>query len=125
MSSDELSHNQETFIAALLTLPTITAAAKAAGVSDKTAHVWLKQPHVKEAYKAARKEAFELALNALMDVVEEAIGTLRDIMRNTEATEMSRVRAAQILLEKAIEVHKNEELEARIQDLEEAVKQGR
>jgi len=38
----ELTRKQEELITCLLSLPTIQAAAKAAGVADKTAHRWLK-----------------------------------------------------------------------------------
>jgi phage terminase small subunit len=120
---DELSRKQGTFIAALLTLPTIEAAALAAGVSGKTAHLWLKQENVQRAYRQARREAFSLAIDKLMSIVDESIETLRYIMNNAESSEMARVRSAQILLEKAIDAHKTEEIEVRIKELENTIHQ--
>lgn len=123
--TEELSRKQETFIAALLTLPTFGAAAKAAGVSDKTAHQWIKQPHISQAYKDARKAAFEAALDTLQDFVAESIRTLRLVHLDKEAPHSVRVRAAQILLENAISIHKFSELEERLAVLEEKGREQR
>ena len=117
-----MTRKQETFIAALLTLPTVEGAANAAKASRQTAYDWLKLPHVQEAYAQARHDAFDSALQSLMSLTEDAISTLRTLMKDEETPQGVRVRAAQIVLEKAIDVHKNEELELRIQQLEEALK---
>lgn len=118
----ELTRKQETFIAAMLSMPTIMAAAQHVQVTDKTAHAWLKLPHVQEAYQQARKEAFDKSLQVLMTGTSSALSTILSIMKDSENSPGVRLRAAQIWLEKAIEVHKNEDLEARIQELEEAVR---
>jgi hypothetical protein len=102
----ELSRKQETFIAALLTLPTIEAAAAAAQVTGKTAHAWLKLPHVQEAYQQARREAFEESLHSLMDLTGEAVATLKALMCSAETPHAVRIRAVQIALEQSITVHK-------------------
>lgn len=118
----ELTRKQETFIAALLTLPTVDGAATAAKVSRQTAYEWLKLPHVQDAYAQARHEAFDSALQSLMSLTEDAITTLKKMMKDDEAPHAVRVRAAQIVLDKAIEVYKNEALEERLYALEEALK---
>jgi DNA-binding transcriptional MerR regulator len=118
-----ISRKQETFIAAMLSLPTITAAARAAGVTDRTARLWMKQPLIQEAYRAARKEVFDEVLEGLRDCAKEAIDTLRT---NLTALEPAvQVRAAHIILTQSIQVHKIEQLEARIQELEDALKVSR
>lgn len=121
--SEQLTRKQETFIAAMLTLPTITAAALAAGVTDHTARGWMKQPHIQQAYKDARKQAFDAALGVLRDVVEEAIKTLKTMMCNEEAPHGVRVRSAQILLEQAISVHKLSEMQAEIDAMKRTIQE--
>lgn len=122
-NNSELSPKQEMLITALLSLPTIEAASLAAGITSKTARLWMKQPHFQEAYKVAKEAVFTEALDELRDGVSLAIAALK---RNLTALEPSvQVRAAHIWLTQAIETHKLSDLEARIIELEEALKATR
>jgi phage terminase small subunit len=121
VSFETLSRKQETFIAALLTLPAINAAARAAGVTEKTAHVWLKQPHVQAAYKAARREAFDETLNLLMTGTATALQVLLSTMKDTKAPYGVRVHAARTWLEQAIAVHKVEQVAQELAELKQAL----
>lgn len=118
----ELTPKQELLIEALLAGHNITLAAKVSGVADKTARRWLKLPHFKAAYKAAQKQVFDQALQGLMFKVEKAIHTLDRSMDSEDAPPGVQVRAAQLILEQAINVHKAEELEQRVIHLEERLK---
>lgn len=109
-----LSRKQETFVAAYLTLPTCEAAARAAGVTGKTARLWLKEDKVQAAIEAARTEAYDHALHKLQDVTEEAIDKLCSVMRDAEAPLGLRIRAAAILLEKSIDMHVLRELKSEL-----------
>lgn len=109
-----LSRKQETFVAACLTLPSYEAAARAAGVSGKTAHTWLKDERVQAAIEAARTQAYDHALHKLQDMTEEAIDKLCSVMRDTEAPLSLRIRAAAILLEKSIDMHVLRELKSEL-----------
>ncbi len=121
-SSEQVSPKQQKLIAALLAGQTIQNAASTAGCNEATAHAWLKLEHVRQAYNNAKRALFDEALSGLMLDVSEARATLRDIMKDAGAPHSSRVRAAQILLEQAIESHKMSELEAKIAELEDLVK---
>jgi len=117
---NELTQKQEMLITALLTLPTIEAASKAVGISDRTARRWFQLPHFQAAYKAAKQIAFDDSLSELRDGVKEAISALR---RNLTALEPAvQVRAAHIWLQLALETHKMQEIDARLSELEEMVK---
>jgi len=118
----QLSAKQSKFISALLAGNTIITSAKVAGCNEKTAHAWLKLPHVKQAYKDAQQAVFDEAVNALITDIGDARATLRAIMKDEEAPAATRTRAAQILLEQAIELHKMSELEGRLAELEQLVK---
>ena len=120
-----LSPKQNTLISALLAGHTITVAAAAAGVNQKTAHAWLKLPHVQSAYQVAQKELFDEALAGLRLKVQKAIDTLDRNMSSDEVPASSQIRAAQIVIEQAIAVHKMSELEAKVAELERAVKDVR
>ena len=116
----ELTPKQHGLIAALVAGNSIHVAAKIAGVGERTAHTWLKQTTFKKAYQDAKQAAFEESLESLRKCATEAIATLK---RNLTAEESAvQVRAASILLSNAIQVHKIEQLEQRIAELEEALK---
>jgi len=112
-----LTRKQETFVAAMLTLPTIDAAARAAGVTGKTAHTWLKDTRIQAALEQAREQAFNHALQKLQDVTEESIDMLCSIMRDKEASLGMRIRAAAVLLEKSLEIHIVRELTVELAEI--------
>jgi hypothetical protein len=121
--NSELSVKQEQFIAALIAGNSIVVAAKAVGIAERTAHNWLKQPAFQDAYRAAKQVVYDDALEGLRDALSEAIGTLKSNLKALEPA--IQVRAAHIILTQSIQVHKIEVLEARIQELEEALKASR
>lgn len=116
--SESLSSKQQKLIAALLSGVTILDASKSIGIAEKTAHAWLKLPHVQAAYRDAQRSLFDASLSRLMLYTDDAIKTLHSIAKDQEETASSRVRAAQIILEQAIESHKMSELEQKIEQLE-------
>ncbi len=120
-SSEKLTAKQETMIAALVAGHTIQTAAKAANVSERQAHRWLLLPHFQSAYKAAQKAVFNQALQGLMLRVDKAIEALDKHMSHEDTPPGSQIRAAQIILEQAISVHKTNELEAEIEALKQAL----
>jgi phage terminase small subunit len=121
--NSELTIKQQQFLSALIAGNAIIVAAKVAGVSERTAHNWLKLPHVLAAYQSAKSIAFDEALEGLRDCTKEAIDTLKSNLKALEPA--VQVRAAHIILAQSIQVHKIELLEARIAELEEALKAGR
>lgn len=124
-SEQELSPKQHLFIAALLAGHTIQLSAKAAGVTEKTGHKWLKLPQFQQAYRAAQRSIFDQALTGLMLKVDAAIATLERNMSGEDTPASVQVRAAQIVLEQAIASHKMSALESRIEELEQLLKQGK
>ena len=113
-----VTRNQARLVSALLTAPTLTEAAKAAGVSDVTAWRWLKLPAVAAAYREARRAVVHQAMTRLQQVCGTAVDTLEAIMGDPEATPSSRVTAARCALDLAVKAVELEDLEARITALE-------
>ncbi len=118
----ELTPKQDKLILCLLAGLTIEASAQQIGIGDKTARRWLKLPHVKQALHQAKQELFSDALDELRSGVADAIKTLKSVMTSEETTAASRVRAAQIWIEQAVELHKVAELEQKFSLLEEYLK---
>lgn len=116
---EELTRNQQRAIPALLTEPTITAAAEQVGVTARTLHKWLLQPDFIAAYKEAKREAMGAAIGRLQMASDKAVKTLEEVMQDKEATAASRVTAARTVLELALKATEIEEIEERLLRLEE------
>lgn len=70
-------HREDAALAALLSAPTIAAAATAAGISESTILRWLAEPSFKERYRAARRDVVEHAVSGLQQATSEAVAALR------------------------------------------------
>lgn len=105
-------------IVALLEHGTIEKAAAALGVSDVTIWRWLKKPEFQEAYRKARGEAFSRSVARLQHPSGAAVSTLLKVMVNKDAPAASRVRAADCVLDHAANAFELEDLDVRLQRLE-------
>ena len=115
----KLTPKQDALIAALLTSPTIQDAAKAVGVSETTAHRWLRTDEAfTAAYLKARRAAVGQAIARLQQLSSGAVAVLAQVASDKQAPASSRVAAASKILEVAIKAVELEDLEARIAALE-------
>jgi phage terminase small subunit len=117
-SAGKLTRKQEALISALLTAPSLAAAAQQAGLSEVTAWRWLKDATFQAAYREARRAVVQHAITQVQQATGEAVETLRSVMQDAEAPASARVSAAKAVLETAIKAVELEDLEARIVALE-------
>jgi hypothetical protein len=114
--ADNLSPKQHKAIAALMSSPTISAAAAAVGVNERQVYRWLDDPAFAEAYRAARREAVGQATARLQQVSSEAVDRLQALLTcGKPAIELS---AARSIIEFAVKSVELEDLQARIEALE-------
>jgi hypothetical protein len=125
MATDGLTPKQHKALAALLSEPTVTAAAAKVGIGERTLHTWLHEPAFDEAYTALRHEAVGLAVGRLQHATGIAVDALVDVL-DTEppAPAAVRVSAAKVIIEYAIRFRELDELESRIAQLEQAAPHG-
>jgi transposase-like protein len=116
----KLPRKKEQAIAALLTAPSIEAAAQAIGVANATLRRWLADPGFKAEYMAARRDAVSQAVGALQRACLSAVETLRDIMTDKDAPHHARVASARAVLEGALRGIEVEDVLARLDVLEQA-----
>jgi hypothetical protein len=110
---------QDKAILALLTEPTVEAAARSADVAPATIWRWTQQADFRSRLRDARRAVVEGAIGRLQQAATEAVETLR---RNlTCGTPSVEVRAATAILDQAIKavelfdvVERVEQLEARL-----------
>lgn len=121
-STSKLTPKQQALIAALLTSPTITDAAKTAKVADSTARRWLRQADFQAEYKEAKRLMFDKSMTGILQATRAAVGTLVRHMNDGETPAGVQVRAAQLVLDQAVQQHQLEDVTARLAELEETVK---
>lgn len=118
-----LTAKQETFIMAMLSAPSIVEAARITGINEKTARRWLKLPEVRTAYQGAQREVYDASLTTLKLAVHDAVSVLTQTMKDELTPASTRVRAAQIVIEQAVELQKMSELEQKLVELEQRLQQ--
>lgn len=116
----DLTPKQHKAIAALLTEPTIGAAATAAGVGERTLYTWLGDAGFRVVYLAARREAVGQAVAQLQRISSEAVLVLQSVMNDATKPASARIAAARSVLEFSIKAVEMEELEQRLVALEAA-----
>src|SRR5581483_8229194 len=118
---EKKSRKAEEFITALVSHPTIEAAAKAVGISNATAWRWIQDPEVGKEYARARRRAMEHATARIQEAAGEAVECLREVQRSGES-ESARVSAARTILDTAFKAADLEDVQARLDALEQAIK---
>lgn len=114
----ELNEKHIKAIEALLQEPTVSAAAKKAGVGQATLFRWLNDSQFSAAYKEARGRMLEGALTSLQSASVDAVNCLREVINDSSAQVSARVSAAKSVLDLGLKAREIFELEDRIEYLE-------
>lgn len=118
---DGLSQNQEAALLALLSEPTVTKAGEKSGVHARTIYKWLEnnQPFI-NAYRAARRQAFQQAMAMTHRYAPMAIQALAKIMTDASSPASARVSAATAVLNFARQSIELDDLAERVRALEQS-----
>ena len=120
MSEKDLLGKKGRFIEALLLTGTISGASRAAGVTPRTGRRWMQDVRVRVALgKSADAIYSELAIRAAR-MAAEALDQLGDIARNgySEKGAGVKVRACQAILDMAVKLREQTDLQDRVAMLE-------
>jgi len=109
---------QDQMIVALLEHPTQEKAAAALSISTVTLWRSMQKPEFDKAYRKARRQAFSQSVARLQHASNAAVGTLLRVMTDREAPAASRVRAADVVLQRAFGGMEMEDIQARLSELE-------
>jgi transposase len=117
---EKLTRKHEQSIAALLSEPSIKAAAESCGIGEATLYRWLQLPDFQASYRTARRQVVERAVSELQAACGEAVATLkRNLACDNPAVE---IRAAQIIIEQAVKGVEIIDLQERVERLEALLK---
>ena len=115
--AEKVTTKQRIAIQTYLSTGSVASAAEAAGVTRQTFHRWRKQERFKWALAEAEKEALESLSRALVRLGEKATETLEGAMDGAEK-ESTKVRAADIVLSRLLQLRELVTLEERVSELE-------
>jgi len=119
MMRAKVTPRQRKAIESLLTQGDVKSAAAAAGVARQTVYRWLKKPAFRAALAEAEAEALASLSRALVRLGEKATRTLEQAIDGEADTRMStRVRAADIVLSRLLQLRELVDLERRVTELE-------
>jgi len=121
---ESLSPRQRRFVAAMMTARTVTEAAEAAGVSERTGRQYLTQPAVKAALSQALDSALHLASRQSAAAMTDALATLQEIHQDPTNPAGSRVSAARAILEAAPKLREALDLAERVTELEKRIQRS-
>ena len=113
-----LTPKQRATIAALLSQPTLSAAAKQVGVSRDAVYRWLKEPDFAAALVAAESEHLQSVQRGMLAASERALVVLGNLL--VSESESIRLRAALGILEQVIRLRQLIDFDARLTALEQA-----
>lgn len=116
---DGLTPLQHKAVLALLEKPTVTEAARVAGVHRATLYKWLREePEFQAAHREARREVLRHVAARLQQISGEAVETLREVMSDKTQQGASRVGAARTVLDYAVKATEQQEVIERLDRLE-------
>jgi hypothetical protein len=120
---EKFGRRKELAIAALLATPTLAEAAQVCGVSERTLRRWLHDETFAGRYRQERTRMLESTVNLLRQKSVAAVETLAEVANDKEASASARVSAARSVVELAIKGAELQDLEARIDDLEQMARE--
>ena len=119
-----MTHKKQQALLALLTNPTKEKAAAAAGISSRTLRVYLADPEFQAECKKAFAGMVEDATRQAQQAIAPALSTLRDIVEDAGEGSQFRISAARSILEYSLKLTEQNDIVARLRDLENAVQKG-
>lgn len=110
-------------ISALLSSPTIKSASDMVGLSEQAVYSRLRKPDFRAKLQNARDTQFQVISSKLEDANFRALDTLLQILDDREVSAGIKVRASQTLLDLSLKNREQADILARIQTLEEMLKE--
>lgn len=114
-----MTPKQKKALSALLTTPTIEAAARAAGIGYTTLRRWLKEDNdFRREYEAELAVLVENAANQARQGMTDAVSVLREIICDNDSPQSNRLAASKVLIESGSRLIEMQSYETRIAELE-------
>ena len=116
-----MTPKQQTALLALLTNPTKEKAAAAAGITSKTLRGYLADPEFQAEYRKAFAGMVEDATRQAQQAIAPALSTLREVVEDSGEGSQFRISAARSILEYSLKLTEQNDILAKLKELEKAV----
>jgi hypothetical protein len=114
----KLARKCEDAVLALLAAPTVKAAARKVGVTEKTLRTWMRIPEFAALLHEARQQSFAHGLARLQAATGEAADLLRQTVTSHKGAPPLRLKAADLILAHSVRAAELTELRERLEALE-------
>ena len=116
----KFNRKMEAAIAAILTHKNLEEAAGAAGVSVATLLRWQKLPEFQKEFRKAKRAVHAQAMARLQQATGPAVSTVLRVLSDPQTPPATKMRAGQIVIELSLKFIDQEDILARIEQLEAA-----
>jgi hypothetical protein len=116
-----LPPKQELALRAVISHPTLKEAALSAGISETTLWRYMQDAEFSRRLREARREAVSHTVTRLQQASSDAVTVLRDLMLKDDAPPAARISAARTVLDYSFRAAEQDELRARIDELEQFI----
>lgn len=116
-----MTPKQQKALLALLTNPTKEKAAAAAGITSKTLRGYLADPEFQAEYRKAFAGMVEDATRQAQQAIAPALSTLREVVEDSGEGSQFRISAARSILEYSLKLTEQNDILAKLQELEKVV----
>jgi predicted ArsR family transcriptional regulator len=120
---EKLSRKQELAVIALITESTIKLAADKVGISESTLRRWIQLDEFQEQFKEAKRQTVGHVTAKLRHGMTVAVDALIEMAENKKTPAVARASACRTLIEYGMKAHENEDLQERVERLEEQFKE--
>lgn len=116
-----MTPKQQKALLAPLTNPTKEKAAAAAGITSKTLRGYLADPEFQAEYRKAFAGMVEDATRQAQQAIAPALSTLREVVEDSGEGSQFRISAARSILEYSLKLTEQNDILAKLKELEKAV----
>lgn len=118
-----LSKKQSDFVLALIETGFITKAAEIAGVTEATAHKWLKQDGLDTIVDEVRQSLFDKRINELQQMMKLANQAVKDTFDDEKASRNTKLNAAKIVYDNVFRYNEQRNIIEQMDELRELFKE--
>ena len=116
--------NKEQVALNLLTCPTNKEAAEKSGVSITTLYRMKKDSDFQDILQKVKNSIFQETMQKAQGYCMESLEVLREVAKDTAATDSARVSAARTILELGVTLHEDENIIQRLAEMERRLMDG-
>ena len=115
---EKINRKKEQAISALLSQPTLKAAAEVAGIGEKTLWRWLQNEDFQDAFMEVRRQLVQQVISNIQRSMSKAVNTLLEVMDDPDSPASSKVQAARSIIDVGLKGLELEDFELRLSRLE-------